>query len=86
MPDLIASQQVSACSIIKAPSAVPNSVVQQEDADPMAAAKAKVDTAEQTIFRLGTHIDPQGWQAIKAYVDGAIAYQLLLAQKELTHA
>jgi hypothetical protein len=85
MPDLIASQQVSACSIIKAPSPVPNSVVQQ-DIDPIAVAKAKVDTAEQTIFRMGTHIDPQGWQAIKAYVDGAIAYKLLLAQKEASHA
>jgi hypothetical protein len=85
MPDLITSQQVSARSIIQGPSPVPNSVV-QEDADPMAAAKAKVDAAEQTIFRMGTHIDPQGWQAIKTYVDGAIAYQLLLAQKEATHA
>jgi hypothetical protein len=85
MPDLITSQQVSACSIIQAPSPVPNSVA-QPNVDPIAVAKAKVDTAEQTIFRLGTHIDPQGWQAIKAYVDGAIAYQLLLAQKEATHA
>jgi hypothetical protein len=85
MPDLITSQQVSACSIIKAPSPVPNSAV-QEDADPIAAAKAKVRAAEQTIFSLGTHIDPQGWQAIKAYVDGAIAYKLLLAQKEAVHA
>jgi hypothetical protein len=85
MPDLITSQQVSACSIIKAPSPVPNSVVLQ-DVDPIAAAKAKVDAAEQAMWQLRYHIDPQGWKAIKAYVDGAIEYQLLLAQKEATHA
>jgi hypothetical protein len=85
MPDLITSQQVSACLGTKAPSPVPSSVVQQ-DVDPIAAAKAEVDAAEQTIFRLGTHIDPQGWQAMKGYVDSAIAYQLLLAQKEASHA
>lgn len=54
--------------------------------DQIAVAKSKVFEAEQHIHNFRTHVDPQGWRAIKAYVDSAIAYQMLLSQKEAVHA
>jgi cephalosporin hydroxylase len=54
--------------------------------DRIAVAMSKLYESEQRIWHLRTHIDPLGWKAMKAYVDNAIAYQMLLAQKEPTHA
>lgn len=54
--------------------------------DQIAVAMAKLYEAEQAMWQLRYHIDHQGWQGIKAYVDGAIEYKILLAQKEASHA
>lgn len=54
--------------------------------DDIALAKANLYDAEQAIFHLRTHIDPQGWKAIKCYVDNRIKYDLLQAKKEAVHA
>jgi hypothetical protein len=50
----------------------------------IAVAKAKVDEAAQAMYSVRYQIDPQ--DCIKAYVDSAIEYKLLLAQKEAAHA
>jgi hypothetical protein len=54
--------------------------------DAIAVAKDKIAEIERRIWCFRTHVDPEGFELIKIYVQAEIEYQLLLAQKEPIHA